>query len=608
MALIPEVAAREPEQATISRGVEVTPRAIPTFDGANVIEVQDAFIGNLNLVSGGVATAVDGRAIQTDGILGSAKIKIDTKLEQIAFTGEALAQDRGQFGKGRFRGPRAVRELEQENRHTSQADNKVLSENRKRVKEQQDKIKKICKEKHITPDLQTTYDSMIGVEEHLANNGSADLEPIRQNLEALKWTRRAPTRERVEDLLDGARTLAPGYEEYKALKIGQGEGESRVKGLRDFEAATQTVEQRRNANAADVRSRLEAANAKAKDWERKNAEFREQDTPEQRRLKTSHALITRVEEYLGTHYVPDADRLTQVGADLIQTRGHLADAKDYLTRIAGIVSTWAAKFISGKASQEVLGDLEKKIADLEDEQNKLVDPVKRLTQWDGAPRELKAMVKKVQARGFDMAKIAPRERVLAEAVTALLGKGIVKVEKQSEEEPLPGGEIPEVAGPVEEILEDTSEPAQEQRPLVESVFPAVPEWTANMLATSARSSFLPTDTLQKWPLNVEAQRINDDLVNHFDTMEADLKTSLEVSKKGESGISRDDLAELVVNAIKRVADYLAYKPDQAVNVYDFNNTLDRLSKESQTPEERAEIEKVKRLLAVAETADRLRFS
>lgn len=602
MALTPEAVVRSSEQTVVSKGVEVAPRSIPVFDGANVVEIQDAFTGNLNLVSGGTVAAVDGEVIQTDGILGSAKIKIDTKLEQIAFTGEALAQDRGQFGKGRFRGPRAVRELEQENRRTSQADNKVLSENRKRVKEQQDRIKKICKEKHITLDLQTTYDSMIGVEEHLANNGSADLEPIRQNLEALKWTRRAPTRERVEDLLDGARTLAPGYEEYKALKIGQGEGESRVKGLRDFEAAAQTVEQRRNANAADVRSRLEAANAKAKDWERKNAEFREQDTPEQRRLKTSHALITRVEEYLGSHYVPDVDRLTQVGADLIQTRGHLADAKDYLTRIAGIVSTRAAKFISGKASQEVLGDLEKKIADLEDEQNKLVDPVKRLTQ-DGAPRELKAMVKKVQARGFDVAKIAPRERVLAEAVTALLGKGIVKVEKQSEEEtPLPGGEIPEVAGPAEDdALVGASE-----------VLESLPLESANKFADLAMAGSLTVQQILDLPLNPEAEHINNDLADpeNFDHLEADLKYSLAASEAGRGGISRDDLSELVVNALQRIAAWSSGgDTNQLFNFAWFKKSLEHLSIRTDFPEGlKNRIDETGRLIAIAETADRLRFS
>lgn len=604
MAIAPEIVGRSIEQAVVSKGVEVAPRSIPVFDGANVVEVQDAFTGNLNLVSGGAVAAVDGEVIQTDGILGSAKIKIDTKLEQIAFTGEALAQDRGQFGKGRFRGPRAVRELEQENRRTSQADNKVLSENRKRVKEQQDEIKKLCKEKHITPDLQTTYDSMIGVEEHLANNGSADLESIRQNLEALKWTRRTPTRERVEDLLDGARTLAPGYEEYKALKIGRGEGDSRIEGLRDFEAAAQTAEQRRNANAADVRSRLEVAKAKAKDWERKNAEFREQDTPEQRRLKTSHALITRVEEYLGPHYVPDADRLTQVGADLIQARGHLADAKDYLTRIAGIVSTRAAKFISGKASQEVLGDLEKKIAHLEDERQQLTDPAKRLTQ-EGAPRELKAMVKKVQAEGFDMAKIPERERILAEAVTALLGKGIVRAEKQSveEETPLAEGEVPEVAGPDEGDLDTGSESLREQRSInPEAIQLGQP---ARVVALYGLTGLLRGEELQKRPINVEAQRINDDLVDHFDTMETDLKNSLEASERGNPGISRNDLAELTVDALKRVATYLKHDPTESVNVDIFAMSLDRLSNENQAPEEKAELERAKRLLAVAETAYRL---
>lgn len=602
MALTPEVVVRSPEQTMVSKGVEVAPRSIPVFDGANVVEVQDAFTGNLNLVSGGAVAAADGEVIQTDGILGSAKIKIDTKLEQIAFTGEALAQDRGQFGKGRFRGPRAVRELEQENRRTSQADNKVLSENRKRVKEQQDKIKKICKEKHITPDLQTTYDSMIGVEEHLANNGSADLEPIRQNLEALKWTRRAPTRERVEDLLDGARTLAPGYEEYKALKIGQGEGESRVKGLRDFEAAAQTVEQRRNANAADVRSRLEAANAKAKDWERKNAEFREQDTPEQRRLKTSHALITRVEEYLGSHYVPDADRLTQVGVDLIQARGHLADAKDSLAKIAGVVSERAARFVSGKVSQEVLGDLEKKIAHLEDERQQLTDPAKRLTQ-EGAPRELKAMVKKVQAEGFDMAKIPERERILAEAVTALLGKGIITVEKQSveEETPLAEGEVPEVAGPAEDDALVGASEASGALPL-----------ETNKLALLAMAGNLTVQQIMDLPLNPEAERINNDLADpeNFGHLEADLKYSLAASEAGRGGISRDDLSELVVNALQRIPAWNSGgDTNQLFNLARFKEFLEHFSTRTDLPEElKNRIDETGRLLAIAETADRLRFS
>lgn len=605
MTVEPEPAGiRLPERAVVSRGIEVTPRSIPVFDGTNVPDIQDAFVGNLNLVSGGEVTSVNGEVIQTDGILGSAKIRIDTRLEQITLAGEALAADKEQFGKGRLRGPRAVRELEQENRRTSQADNRVLSESRKRIREQQERIKKLCKERHITGDLQTTYDSMLVVEEYLANNNSADLQPVRQNLDALKWTRRTPTRERIEDLLDGARTAAQGYDEYKSLRIGQGEGDSRIKGLRDFEAEVQAVAERRNTNAADIKSRLEAAKAKAQDWEKKNAEFRNQDTPEQRRLKTSHALITRVEEYLDSHYVPDADRLTQVGTGLAQARENLAESKASLAKIAGIVGRRAAKLVLGIASRQALGDLEEKVADLESEQHRLVDPTSRLTQ-EAAPRELKDMVKKVQAPGFDVARIAPRERILAGAVTALLGRGIVTVDKQATEEetPLQEGGVPEVAGPAEGDLDTGSESLREQRSInPEAIQPGQP---ARVVALYGMTGLLRGEELQKRPINVEAQRINDDLVDHFDTMEADLKNSLEASERGNPGISRNDLAELTVDALKRVATYLMYDPTESVNVDIFAMSLDRLSNENQAPEEKAKLERAKRLLAVAETAYRL---
>lgn len=622
MALIPEVAARGPEQAMISRGVEVTP-VLPTFDGANVIEVQDAFIGNLNLVSGGVATAVDGRAIQTDGILGSAKIKIGSRLEEITQTGEALAQDRGEFSRGRFRGPRAVREIEQEQRRTSQADNRVLTESRKQVKAQQERIRKHCKEHHITGDLLTTYDNMIAVEEYLTNNGSSDLEPIRSTLEALKWTRRAPTRERIEDLLDGARTLAQGYEGYKALKIGRGENESRVKGLRDFEADFQQANNQRTAHNADVGGRLEAARAKAKDWESRYAQLRTQDTPDQRRLKNSYDLISRTESFLGAHYTPDVDKLTQVGADLTEARGNLASVKDHLANIARIVGSKAAKFVSGEAYRKTGGELEKKIADLEKEQQELVDPSKRLTQ-DGAPKELKAMVRKVQTKGFDLNRIPSKERVLAEAAIALLGKVVVKVEPQAAEEPVvAAGDVPEVSGPAEEEwslgVEDGDDAAYAGfivgAGVTESDVAAINEafntGDANKLADLAMRGVLTASQLFALPTNPDAAQINETLISpeYFDTLEADLRTSLKASESGRSGISKDDLSNLIVDALRRVAPYLVVLskgPEELVNVDDLRAAIDQsLNDDRILPET---VENMKRLLTVVETAYRVRNS
>lgn len=572
-----------PEQKAALRGVEVAPTPIPSFNGENTSEIHDAFVSNLNLVSGGEVTSVNGELIQTDGILGSAKIKIDTRLEQIALTGEALAAEKEQFGKGRLRGPRAVRQLEQASRRVSQADNRLISENRKRVREQEDRIKKLCKEKHITADLKDTYNNMIAVEEYLANANTADLQPIWLRLEALKWIGRTPTRERIEDLLNGARTAAQGYDEYKALRVGQGEDENKVKGLRDFSEELYVAEDRRNENAADIKSRLEAARAKAQDWEKRNAEFKDQDTPEQRKLKTSHALIKKIEDYLGPNYIPDSDKLAQVGVGLVQARENLAESRASLAKIAGIVGRRTAKAALGIASRQALGDLEKKVADLEKEQHRLVDPVKRLTQ-EGAPKELKSMVKKVQAKGFDMAKIAPRERILAETVSALLGKGVVAVEKQSTEEetPLIEGEIPEVVGPSEDEMPEVAR-----------------------LADLGMSGSLTVAQLQNFPVNPEAQGINDDNVDprYFGTLETDLKTALEAAERGKPGISQDDLSELIVDALRRTALHLkSFPSDQLVSFTDIKSSIITQLHQIQNPAEKDSLDKAMRLLKVAEIA------
>lgn len=584
-----------PESARLPRGVEIRPTPIPKFDGENASWVQDAFAENLNLVSGGTVTTGDGQTIQTPGILGSAQDRIAARLEEINATGQALAGEKEQFGgklKG-LRGPRAVREAETEKRRVSSADNSVSADARDRVRRQQGKIRELCERQHIDKDLQVKYNHMIEVEKYLAASPeSSDLSSIRAILDALNWTKREPTRARIEDILDGATTAARGYEEYKTLTIGQEEGDKKTKGLRDFEADLKAAEEHRKSNTANLQSSLDAVRAKAQEWEARNARFKREDTPEQRRLKQDHALGQAVAEFLGNSYVPDAERLTQVGKDLSAANDKLNQGQAALTGLANLVGSRIANWLLNIAAPRILQELNQKVAGLNYEQHLIVDPASRLSQT-GAPQALIDMVRKVKAPGFDMAAVPPRERVLAETVTALLGKGVVTVEDSSQEESITVGEAPEIAGPED----GGAEPEQSPPP------------TADELADLAMEGKLTVDQLLHLPEDPEISGINYTFIDpdNFGTMEADLRASLSGAAEGNpGGITPADLPLIVIDALRRVAPYLGgYPPETVVSLNDFRTHLDRLPEPSD-PENQTNLAAAKRLLAVAEAANKLR--
>src|SRR3989344_4704935 len=330
----PEQPALTAEQARTPNSVEVKPTPIPKFDGQNASGVQDAFTANLNLVSGGNVTTADGQTIQTPGILGSAQDKIAARLEEINAAGQALAGEREQFEGGRLRGPRAVRKAEQEKRQISRADNQASAAARNQVRTQEGKISGLCAREHISKDSQAKYDHMIAVEEYLnANLDATDLQPIQESLNALKWT--AFTRKEIGYVLAGATTTAQGYDEYKTLKIGQ----------KSLQANLQKAEEQSRVNADALNAKLQETRAKAKEWEDRNAKFRREDTPEQRRLKKDHALGQAVSEFLNSSYVPDAARLTQVGEDLLKATGELEASNKGLAAFVEPVSEGAAKWL-----------------------------------------------------------------------------------------------------------------------------------------------------------------------------------------------------------------------------------------------------------------------
>src|SRR5258708_13945036 len=109
MAIQPELQVPE-TQPSIQR-FEVKPVPIPPFDGQNSIDVASAFNDNLTIVSGGPVVDVDGIPFETDGVLGTAKFGIDTRLGSIEASRQGLASERGLYGAGPLRAARLVREL-----------------------------------------------------------------------------------------------------------------------------------------------------------------------------------------------------------------------------------------------------------------------------------------------------------------------------------------------------------------------------------------------------------------------------------------------------------------------------------------------------------------
>ena len=202
------------------------------------------------------------------------------------------------------------------------------------------------------------------------------------------------------------------------------------------------------------------------------------------------------------------------------------------------------------------------------------------------------MIRKVSAPDFDLAKIPPRERVLAETVTALLGKGAVRAEETSEGETAATGEAPGIAGP-----EPAGEPEQSLPP------------TADQLADQAMDGLLTVGQLQNLPVDPDISGINNDLTDpaFFNRMKANLEASLAAAAKGQPGISRNDLPLIVLDALRRTAYCLeGNPPDQLVTFDDFKAFVDKAYAPAlATNPADPEATQAKRFLAVAEIANQL---
>lgn len=602
----PAVAA--PEQARLPRGVEVRPTPFFRFTGDNADEIQDAFATNLNLVSGGEVTTIDGQTIHTPGILGSAQDKIAARLEEINATGLALAGEREQFSgklKG-LRGPRAVREAEQEKRQQSRADNQDSAKARNQERAQKGRIRGLCAKEHISKESQDKYDRMLAIEEYLtANPDATDLKEIQKHIDELKWTKF--DRKDMELVLAGATTAAQGYEEYKPLEIGR----------RKFEADFKTAEAKRKSNTEAMQVKLEEARKMAKDWEDRNAKFKKEDTPEQRRLKEDHALGEAVSKFLGDSYVPDPARLTQVGEELLKTNAKLEEKNKAAAVLAEGVNGKFAHWLITKVVPLFTSGLRKTTDALQDEQNQLVNPASRLKQ-PGAPKALVDMVNKVLAPDFNMAAVPTREKVLAETVTALLGKGTVTVEDSSKEESTITGDVPGIAGPEDVVAAEEPEAATAAPPFRSREVPGEheqsPAPTPDQLADMAITGQLTLQQIRELPEDPAIADINDTLTDpdHFAAMEANLQASLQAAIDGKPGIPRNDLPLIVIDALRKVAPYVegTYDPSREVIVSNFrttlNTTLDRLLANETDPTKQDQLNAAKRLLALAETANKLR--
>lgn len=557
------------EQSPAPKGVEVKATPIPPFDGNNHNVISDAFSANKFIVSGGDVTTADGTVIQTYGILGSAKIRIDSRLEQIAQTKQELTAEKDQFARRLLIGPRAVREVTIERAQTNSADNNSISVVERVFRGWEKDLEAHCKKNTINEAQRGRYDRLIKVENHLAGDDADNLQPIQDTLTELGLAVKTPTKEIVEVFLTGAKSTANGYEEYKRLS------ESRDHAKKELERNIET----RDRNVEALTAKLEEAKARTKDWEERYAKYRTDDTPQQTRLKDSHELIDEVEAYLND-FVPNGDDIAKASAELTAAKDDLEESRGaYAVMVSRTKGAGKVRLEAGGASSIIAAD-EKKVKAAEARLAGLIDPIKRLTGAN-APEELRNSVAIVTSSDFDIDKVPANQRVLVEVVMVLLGIGEVKVEEkgtEAETEASPIGEdVPIVEGP-EVVVSETAEVVEPGLAPVEPEPAQIDLATASVDEIKAVASALTAEQIEQIPLvnrallaldgaftpaqlrnlssDTEAAQTNGDFIDkYYDTLERYIESSANIHDADSSrGISRiEGMPRLILNALRQVA-------------------------------------------------------
>lgn len=588
------------------RGVEVKATPTPQMGGAPAADLHSAFTRNLTIVSGGEVEAADGRVIQTDGVLGDEKNRIDGRLAEISAAGLSLAERKAEFGRG-LRGARAVRQLEGEKRKIDAVGSRRVGDADRSIRDQKRKIDQLLKDHRVTDNTRAIWDNVIAVDQFLDGNpDTTDLSPIQINLGLLGWTRPGLTRERIEDRTDTVRAVAQGFVDYRILRLGKGRGDERVKGLVNYEVERDQARAQHQQEVEEAEGKLVAARGEAERWAQENAAFKDQDTPEQRRIKESRREITGVEDYLRTNYVPDIDQLGQVRGELESVSARLERAIQLREEAAEIFGEGG---IRGKGRDIGLSTqpLEKRRQELIAQLDMLEDPVKRLTQ-QVAPAELRNMVARVNTQDFDINSVSQAERPLASAVMVLLGKGAVRVgEIGAEEEPgaeeVPQGGAGVAAGPTNDEIDPATASLEELTPLARNLtaeqLALIPAANLARLAIEGRLTLY--QLADSWQDNA-ATPLNNQLINEFySTMQAVLENSVK-----EGGLNPDTaIPVLILDAMQRAAAWSSL----SINVYTplsldrFRSELDDVLRNQ--AEKDPMLEDAKRLLEVASEASKL---